>query len=281
VSISGPTLLPTGVNGTYTASYLPVSTTLPITFTWDTGLITKSCAFGDKACDFSLAEIASTVGPTATFSWTMPGVYTISVTGTNRCGQASGAFTVTVCDPVGILSVTTAISGCLVDFGAALTGTAPFAYDWDFGPFGGSSAPTPTVDFLSDGTYPYTLTAHNCSGAYSNTYASEVTVACITCTPVTNTQFTWAPLIPTVSQTVTFTASASGTAPITYTWMLEPGTWKTGPVVTHSYGASGTYTVILTATNCVTAAETVVHTITVLPEPPEYRIYLALVLRNW
>jgi hypothetical protein len=260
LSISGTELLLVEAAGTFTATYEPPTASLPLTLTWDNGGI----------------------GPSAVYSWTVPGVYAVTATAKNPCGEASGAFTVTVCDPVAILSVTTAISGCVVDLGAALTGTAPFIYDWDFGPFGSSSAPTPTVDFLSDGTYAYGLTAYNCGGAFSDTFASEVTVSCgITCAPVTNTLFSWMPLTPTVDQAVTLSASAAGTPPITYTWRLDAGTWRTGSVVTYSYSVAGDYSVTMTATNCLTATQAVVHTLTVVAVPPEYLIYLPLVLRNW
>jgi parallel beta-helix repeat protein/predicted outer membrane repeat protein len=260
-SIAGPALLLPGETGYYTATYSPLGATPPVTLTWDSGA----------------------VGPTAAYSWTDPGDYTITVTAANPCGEVGGFYAVTVCDPVTILSVTTAISGCVVDFGAELTGTAPFAYDWDFGLFGSSSAPTPTVDFVGDGTYPYTLTAYNCGGAGWDSLAGEVTVSCgITCAPVTNTLFTWVPLTPTVSQTVTFSASAEGTPPIAFSWAFGDGMTGMGQVITHSYGMAGTYTVTLTATNCVTATQTVVHTIPVLPvPPPEYRIYLPVVVKGY
>ncbi len=64
VAISGPGALLAGQEGTYRASPLPITASLPITFTWDNG----------------------TVGPTAVYSWAMTGTYTVTVTGTNLCG---------------------------------------------------------------------------------------------------------------------------------------------------------------------------------------------------
>lgn len=84
------------------------------------------------------------------------------------------------CDPVDILTVTAEVSGCVASLSAALTGTAPYTYAWDLGAFAPSTAPTPTVNFILSGTYPYTLTVLNCSGAYSDTEPGQVTVVCPT-----------------------------------------------------------------------------------------------------
>ncbi|MGC9025187.1 MAG: PKD domain-containing protein, partial [Chloroflexia bacterium] len=79
VTISGPPVLPAGVEGTYVAAFLPITASPPITLTWDNG----------------------TLGLTAVYSWTEPGTHTLAVSATNRCGQAYGAYSVFVpCSPV-------------------------------------------------------------------------------------------------------------------------------------------------------------------------------------
>ncbi len=247
-----------------TVAFFPdVTGTLPIDYGW---------AFGDGMTSTEMMPV---------HTYDVASCYTVTLDVTNACGTDNWTGQVCVsgaCQPVAILSVTTAISGCVVDFGAELAGTAPFTYDWDFGPFGGSSAPAPTVDFAASGTYPYTLTALNCGGAYSDSYAAEVTVACA-CEPVTHTLFTWTPLTPTVGQAVTFTASAEGTPPITFAWDFGDGATGVGAVVAHTYAMAGTYSVTLTATNCLTATETIVQTLTVAPR--QYSVYLPLVLRGY
>ncbi len=82
------------------------------------------------------------------------------------------------CEPVTILTVTQAISGCQVTFGAELTGTAPYSYSWDFGPFGTSAEPGPSVDFVRSGEYTYSLASFNCLGICSDTLAGALTVEC-------------------------------------------------------------------------------------------------------
>ena len=120
---------------------------------------------------------------------------------------------------------------------------------------------------------PYDLTAEK-AGYLSRTVAVTVTGGHTTtqdfaleplpaCIPVTEADFTWEPLSPTAGQVVTFTGSASGTAPITYSWDLGNGDGEPGSVITTTYDLPGVYTVTMTATNCTTATATVMHTVTV------------------
>jgi PKD repeat protein len=83
---------------------------------------------------------------------------------------------------------------------------------------------------------------------------------------VRDAAFSWQPTTPAIGQMVTFTGSADGTPPITYTWQLDVGSWKEGAVVTHTYAATGTYVVVMTATNeC--GQEVVSHTLIVVEVP--------------
>jgi PKD repeat protein/subtilisin family serine protease len=249
---------------TFTAS---ASGTEPIAYIW---------AFGNGDFEF---------GNPLTQVYTLAGAYTVTLTATNECGVEVVTHTVTVlppCEPVAILSVTTAISGCEVTFGAELTGTESFDWLWDFGAFGSRVEPTPTVDFVADGVYPYTLTVGNCADAYSATYSSAVTVSCPPpCDPVTETAFSWLPLTPTAGQPVTFTGSATGTAPIDYAWDWGDGMTGTGIIATHVFTPAGAYTVTLTATNeC--GEDSAHYILTVLGLPPdEYDIYLPIIAKNY
>jgi hypothetical protein len=75
VDIAGPRALPAGEAGFYSATFFPVTATTPITSQWDNG----------------------TMGPTAVYSWTLPGLYTVTVTATNACQVTVTSITVTVC----------------------------------------------------------------------------------------------------------------------------------------------------------------------------------------
>jgi uncharacterized lipoprotein YddW (UPF0748 family) len=74
VTVQGPLALLVGQTGTYHAYPEPITASLPITYTWDNG----------------------TIGPTAAYSWTLPGTHTLFVTATNLCGQQQGTMSVRV-----------------------------------------------------------------------------------------------------------------------------------------------------------------------------------------
>jgi len=95
----------------------------------------------------------------------------------------------------------------------------------------------------------------------------SLSVVPVGCDPVHDIAFAWSPFTPTVGEQVAFTATATGTLPISYGWKLDVGSWKEGVVVTYSYSLPGAHAVILTATNCATATSAAAYTITVLPPP--------------
>ncbi len=144
----------------------------------------------------------------------------------------------------------------------------PVTYTWNLGDGDLSQGQVITHTYDQAGTYTVVLTATNCQRAGVATATHVVAVLGQPCEPVHDAVFAWVPYTPTVSQVVTFSGSAGGTLPITYSWKLDEETWKTGQVVTHSYGLSGTYLVAMTATNCSTATAVVIRTITVVAQQP-------------
>jgi hypothetical protein len=146
---------------------------------------------------------------------------------------------------------------------------------------GGATAVAVTFDAtgLSSGVYLGQLDIQSNDPLNPQVYV-PVTLTVAQCEPVTGTAFAWQPPNPQVGEAVTFTAVASGTDPIAYTWDLGDGMGASGPSVVHTYAAAGLYTVTLTATNCLTATATVQHVLQVLPQPVEsYYVYLPLVQR--
>ena len=69
------------------------------------------------------------------------------------------------------------------------------------------------------------------------------------CVPVTATDFTWLPLEPFNADPITFTATASGTQPVDFTWSFGDTFTGTGAMITHTYVNAGTYTVEVSAAN--------------------------------
>jgi PKD repeat protein len=81
---------------------------------------------------------------------------------------------------------------------------------------------------------------------------------------VAGLDFDYVPSVPQIGQMVTFTGTATGTAPILFTWEFSDGGTADGITATHVYALPGDHTVTLTATNCA-GPDTVVHTVTVIP----------------
>ena len=85
------------------------------------------------------------------------------------------------------------------------------------------------------------------------------------CTPLVGLDFSWSPVTPTTTQTVTFTGVvSSGSGPAHYAWQWGAGAPDgAGNPAYHTFTASGTYTVLLTSTNAcslITAAHTIAST---------------------
>jgi len=84
------------------------------------------------------------------------------------------------------------------------------------------------------------------------------------------------PITPTVGELVTFTASASGTLPITYTWEFDDGSSALGEVVTHVFDSQGIHVLTLTVEN---TCDLVTDEINVPVEAVIQRFLLPLVQR--
>jgi len=122
-----------------------------------------------------------------------------------------------------------------------------------------------------------TITATSVSTTTASDSSVLTTTAVVSCTPVSGADFTWSPVTPTTSQTVTFTGTvAGGDAPITYTWNWNDGTPQaTGNPTFHTFNVSNTYTVLMTATNaCGWVTGTRAITVTGLPFTPTYGVLL-------
>jgi PKD repeat protein len=87
--------------------------------------------------------------------------------------------------------------------------------------------------------------------------------------PASDADFSWLPVTPIAGEVVTFTATASGTEPLSYEWAFGDGTTGSGQIVTHTYAEAGDYTVVLTVSNaCATVVATHVVHVAAACEPP-------------
>jgi hypothetical protein len=92
--------------------------------------------------------------------------------------------------------------------------------------------------------------------------------------PSLTASFTFSPTAPTVGQTVTFTAAASGgTSPYTFNWSFGDGSTGTGSPATHSYSTAGTFNTQLTVHDSASATATASQSVVVTqPASPDFSI---------
>ncbi len=115
------------------------------------------------------------------------------------------------------------------------SGTLPLGYMWDFGDGITSTETSPVHGYLAPGTYNVSLSASNLCGTALISHPLQAV-----CTPPA-AAFSW----QTDNLLVTFTDQSSGTRPFTYSWDFGDGQSSTDASPSHSYAATGLYTVRL------------------------------------
>ncbi|MDP3565498.1 MAG: PKD domain-containing protein, partial [Methanoregula sp.] len=202
-----------------------------------------------------------------------PGTYSVSLTATN----AAGSNTVTrsnyiIASPVLPVANFTATprSGTVpltVVFNDT-TANFPTSWLWNFGDgdITNNTQQHPVHRYSSAGSYTVTLTSTNTAGSNSSAKPNYITVNSLT--PVSN--FTATPLSGIRPLTVVFTDLSANT-PTSWLWTFGDGNTTNNSVQNpvHAYASSGTYTVIMTATNAA-GSNTSTRTgyITVTQPPP-------------
>jgi gliding motility-associated-like protein len=253
-----------GGSGTYTYSWSPSGGTGPVASNLSPGLYTCTitdaggCSKTDTATVFNSGSrpVASMTpaGPQAicsgttvtftasgggTYSWNT-GVSTSSITvgtaGTykvvvaNSCGKDSVTNVVTIL-PLPVAAISGPSTFCTGD-SVMLTATGGSTYTWNGGIVASS------IYAGTAGTY--TVVAANTCGTSTTTYTE--TANSVTALYLADSTSGYAPFH------VIFTNSSSPNAS-TWAWNFGDGTSGTGPNPTHTYGAPGVYTAVLSVTD--------------------------------
>ena len=210
--------------------------TAPFTYTWD---------FGDGS---------GSQDENPTYLYSQIGMYTVTLTVSNSVGMDTfsavlqvGDAPTAVIDPLPVLGM-----GELVTFTHQSTGGTPLAFHWAFGDGQTSTDETPTYSYAEAGYYTVTLTVSNSWGI-----DMDSTVVTVDGSPTA----ALAPLWPTaVNHPITPTAHTTGQTPLVLAWDWGDGATSDGENPSHSYAATGIYTVTLTVSNSwgVATAETAV-----------------------
>ncbi len=121
---------------------------------------------------------------------------------------------------------------------AVATGIGSSTYTWDFGDASTGTGNTVTHTYAANGIYNVCCIGYDLSGNACDTFCSPVTISgcnsSSSCT-VVGTQI--------ATGTCSFTFIASGSGAVTYGWDFGDAQTGSGPTVSHTYSANGTYTV--------------------------------------
>ena len=229
----------------------------PITYDWE---------FGDGAFG---------AGNPASHTYVDAGDYAVVLTATNACGPGVEVEQVVlVAELAPAIEVSplafdvTLVSGDMTTETLVIsnTGDAPLSYvitdtnlvGWlTFDPADGNVLPgdAELVDVVFDatglaaGVYTTTLEVESNDPLQPVVSVDVMLTVEAACVPASLLGFTWQPAVPLVSEPVTFTAEAEGSAPVTYEWDFGDGLFGAGNPATHTYPDAGDYNVVVTATN--------------------------------
>jgi hypothetical protein len=144
----------------------------------------------------------------------------------------------------------TPVLGLPVTFGVDLTGgIGPFTYFWDFGDSRFAMTANPTQSYQQPGSYRVTLTVTDATGAtfIAQRVFNVVPDPCNGTPLVLPIAVTTDKPLALPNDVVTFRAtplSSLQDAPILFTWNFGDGTSASaGPIVTHRFATTGTFTV--------------------------------------
>jgi PKD repeat protein len=147
------------------------------------------------------------------------------------------------------------------------------SYTWEFGDDSQGTGAVVAYEYEQNGVYTAVVTATN----FTNTLTDTTTV---TVTDVAIAGLTAVSSSPTELGTATFlTATITAGTNVNYTWDLGDGTVGHGRLLSHTYGLTGTYTAVVTASNSLNTITATTPVVITAPLPaPSFTLYLPFML---
>lgn len=206
---------------------------------------------------------ATSANPTHIYA--TPGYYNVTLSVTNSQGCVStrtiSSYVHVFTKPVPSFAAMTSYfceSPAHAVFTNSTSGTGPFTYLWQFGDGGTSTLSNPTHDYATMGSYTVKLTVTDANGCSDTmTRVNYIFVGNMTAS------FSSVSTVCVFNNITFFNTSSPHTSS---TWTFGDGFGAITDTANHIYSAPGTYNVTLVVYNGY-CYDTVVHTITVLPQP--------------
>lgn len=231
------------VTASFTADYTSGCSPLVVHFT------NTSTGATSYLWNFGTSTTSVLANPSTSF--TAPGTYTVLLTATGSGGTDTQTMVITVYPaPTVAFSVpdTTICPGTTVAFSnTTVLGTAGAGtYLWNFGDGFNSTTAAPTHTYNTPGSYNVTLSVTNSQGCIS----TLTKTAYIRVFPHSTVNFSSATTTYcSPPQNVTFVNTTTGVGPLSYNWDFGDGGTSTLTSPTHTYTATGVYTVRLIVTD--------------------------------
>lgn len=194
-----------------------------------------------------------------------PGTYTVTLTVSNGGGSNTLTRTgfITVYGKPSVSFLANDSNGCapfgvrFTDGSTAAAGTANTGWQWDFGNGTSSTAQNPSLVYATPGNYTVNLKVTNDKGCF----ASLAKPSYIQLTGGLQIDFsTTGPNRCRAPFPVTFANPSTGPGTLSYLWTFGDGGTSTQQTPTHTYAASGAYTVSLAVTSSNGCTDTVRRT---------------------
>ena len=244
--------------------------TLSVTNTSANGITLHATITDTPQGNLSPAQIVRTVAITAPLGvWTTPITFTVqpgytglltNVVRVTTDERATGIYTRTsTAVPIPITGLSAQSDspnrlGTATHLTATIATGSSVSYQWNFGDGTTGSGSPATHPYAVVGTYTATVTATNSVSSQSAQTAVVVdqTISGLAANSDSPTK---------LGNTTHLTATIAAGSRVSYQWNFGDGTTGSGSPATHPYGAAGTYTAIVTATNSVSSqvAQTTVN----------------------
>ena len=222
------------------------------------GTLTYNWTFGDGG---------TSTAASPTHSYLAAGTYTVKLITTSNNGCTDSLTKTVTVYPKPTTAFAASSNQCLANNSFTFTNTSnivsgTLTYAWSFGDGGTSTAASPTHSYLAAGTYTVKLITT------SNNGCMDSLTKTVTVYPKPTTAFGASSNQCLANNSFTFTNTSNvlgGT--LTYNWSFGDGGTSTATSPTHSYAASGTYTVKLITTSNNGCMDSLTKTVTVYPKP--------------